>query len=133
VTRLAVRHGADGLLVFDDTGVTGHPDHQAATAAAVAAAKAAALPVLAWTIPEAIASQLKTETGAPFVGRPGDEVDLCVRVDRTRQRRAAFLHVSQLSQGAVLWRRLQLQGDCENMRWIEPGGSPGAGEQPRTG
>ncbi len=32
VTRLAARLGAEGLLVFDDTGITGHPDHQAATA-----------------------------------------------------------------------------------------------------
>ena len=36
VTRLAARVGAEGLLVFDDTGITGHPDHQAATRAAVA-------------------------------------------------------------------------------------------------
>ena len=69
VTDLATRHRADGLLVFDDTGVTGHPDHKAATAAAVGAARAAALPVLAWTIPEAVASQLRAETGARFAGQ----------------------------------------------------------------
>ena len=38
VTRLAARLGAEGLLVFDDTGITGHPDHQAATLAALLAA-----------------------------------------------------------------------------------------------
>src|SRR5487761_1165145 len=88
VTGLAARHGADGLLVFDDTGITGHRDHQAATAAAVSA------------------------------GRPAGQVDIRVRVDRTRQRRAALLHASQISPAAVLWRRLQLQGDCEHLRWI---------------
>jgi LmbE family N-acetylglucosaminyl deacetylase len=133
VAELAARHGVDGLLVFDGTGVTGHADHKAATAAAVAAARAAGMPALAWTIPEAIASQLRAETGARFVGRPAGQVDLCVRVDRTRQRRAALLHASQVSPSAVLWRRLQLQGDCEHLRWIEPGGSAGAGEQAVTG
>jgi N-acetylglucosamine malate deacetylase 2 len=120
VARLAARHDADGLLVFDDTGVTGHGDHKAATAAAAGAARTAGLPVLAWTITEAVASQLRAETGAWFAGRPVGEVDLCVRVDRTRQRRAALLHASQVSPGAVLWRRLQLQGECEYLRWIQP-------------
>lgn len=64
VAGLAARHGVDGLLVFDDTGITGHGGH-----------KAASLPALACTLPDAIASQL------------------------------------------------QLQGNCEHLRWIEPGGS----------
>jgi LmbE family N-acetylglucosaminyl deacetylase len=118
VTGLAARHGADGFLVFDDTGITGHHDHQAATAAAVSAARAAALAVLAWALPAAIVGRLAAETGAPFAGRPAGQVDICVRVDRARQRRAALLHASQISPAAVLWRRLQLQGDCEHLRWI---------------
>ena len=118
VIGCAARHGADGLLVFDDTGITGHRDHQAATAAAAGAARNASLPVLAWTLPAAIADRLVAETGAPFAGRPAGQVDICVRVDRARQRRAALLHASQISPAAVLWRRLQLQGDCEHLRWI---------------
>ncbi len=118
VISLAARHRADGLLVFDDTGITGHRDHQAATAAAVGAAGQTGLTVLAWALPAAIAGQLQAETGAPFMGRPPDDVDICVRVSRARQRRAALLHVSQISPTAVLWRRLQLQGDCEHLRWI---------------
>ena len=127
VTDLATRRGVDGLLVFDDTGVTGHGDHKAATAAAAVAARAAGLPALAWTIPAAIASQLRAETGAPFAGRPAGQVDLCIRVDRTRQRRAALLHASQVSPAAVLWRRLELQGDVEHLRWIEAAAVPGRG------
>jgi N-acetylglucosamine malate deacetylase 2 len=118
VTRLAARARPDGLLVFDDTGITGHPDHQAATRAAVHAAAAAGLPVLAWTLTDAIAGRLRAETGAPFAGQPPGRIDLCVRVDRAAQRNAAFLHASQISPGAVLWRRLQLQGDCEHLRWL---------------
>lgn len=133
VAELAAQHRSDGLLVFDETGVTGHADHKAATTAAVGAAKAAALPVLVWTLPEAVAGQLRAETGAPFAGRPADQVDLCVRVDRTRQLRAASLHVSQISPGALLWRRLQLQGECEHLRWMAPRGGARAGEQPGTG
>jgi N-acetylglucosamine malate deacetylase 2 len=118
VIGLAARHGADGLLVFDDTGITGHRDHQAATAAAVGAARTAGVPVLAWVLPAAIASRLAAETGTPFAGRRADQVDICVRVNRARQRRAAWRHASQISPAAVLWRRLQLQGDCEHLRWI---------------
>lgn len=112
--------GAGGLLVFDDTGITGHPDHRAATAAAVRAARQAGLPVLAWALPDAVAGQLRAETGQAFAGQPGAVIDLCVRVSRSRQRRAALLHTSQVSPSAVLWRRLQLQGECEHLRWLVP-------------
>jgi hypothetical protein len=46
-------------------------------------------------------------------------VELCVRVGRSRQRHAA-LHASQVSPGAVRGRRLQLQGECEHLRWLVP-------------
>jgi N-acetylglucosamine malate deacetylase 2 len=116
----AARRGAAGLLVFDDTGITGHPDHRAATAAAVLAARHAGPPVLAWALPGVVAAQLKAETGQDFAGQPPDTIDFCVRVSRTRQRRAALLHASQVSPAAVLWRRLQLQGECEHLRWLVP-------------
>ena len=130
VARLAVRSGAEGLLVFDDTGITSHPDHQAATRAAMSAALAASLPVLAWTLPDAVADRLRAETGHAFTGQPPGRVDLCVRVGRARQRRAALLHASQISPGAVLWRRLQLQGDCEHLRWLH---RPGAASPVQAG
>jgi LmbE family N-acetylglucosaminyl deacetylase len=126
VTRLAARIGAEGLLVFDDTGITGHPDHQAATRAALLAASPGRLPVLAWTLPDAVADRLRAETGGAFAGQPPGRVDLCIRVDRARQCRAALMHASQISPAAVLWRRLQLQGDCEHLRWLPPPGGPAA-------
>src|SRR5438552_2579284 len=85
--------------------VVGHPDHQAATGAALRAGRAAGLPVLAWTLPANVASQLRSETGQTFAGQPPDRIDLCIRVDRARQRRAALMHASQISPTAVLWRR----------------------------
>ena len=117
---LAARHRPDGVLVFDNTGVTSHPDHQAATRAAVLAAMATGLPVLAWALPAAIAGRLRAETGQPFTGQPPDRLDICIRVDRTRQRRAALAHASQISPSAVVWRRWQLQGDCEYLQWLLP-------------
>jgi N-acetylglucosamine malate deacetylase 2 len=124
VTRLAGRLGAEGLLVFDDGGITGHPDHQAATRAAVRAGSAAALPVLAWALQDGVAGRLRRETGGAFTGQPPGRIDLCIRVDRARQRRAALMHATQISPAAVLWRRLQLQGDCEHLRWLhQPGGA----------
>ena len=124
----AARGRASGLLVFDDTGITGHPDHRAATDAAVLVGQQAGLPVLAWALQEMVAARLAAETGQGFAGRPPGLIDLCIRVSRSRQRRAALLHASQLSPGAVLWRRLQLQGECEHLRWLVP---PRAAVEPR--
>src|SRR5665647_1908741 len=45
VLDLAAEVGADGLLVFDADGVTGHLDHASATAAALAAADSSGLAV----------------------------------------------------------------------------------------
>jgi LmbE family N-acetylglucosaminyl deacetylase len=120
VTALASQHHPDGLLAFDDTGVTGHPDHRAATAAAVRAGTALALPVLAWALPADVADRLRAETGQPFAGQPPGNLDFAVPVNRACQRKAAWLHASQISPGAVLWRRLELQGDTEHLRWLLP-------------
>jgi N-acetylglucosamine malate deacetylase 2 len=124
---LAAGTRVGGLLVFDDTGITGHPDHKAATRAAVRAGRLAGLPVLAWTLPAAVAARLRAETGQDFRGQQADHIDLCVRVSRDRQRRAALLHASQVSPTAVLWRRLQLQGECEHLRWLATGSGRDAG------
>ena len=78
----ATRHRVGGLLVFDDTGITGHPDHQAATAAAVLAGRLAGLPVLAWALTDAVAARLAAETGQPFAGQTPGAMDLCVQGDR---------------------------------------------------
>ncbi|HEX9030739.1 MAG TPA: PIG-L deacetylase family protein [Streptosporangiaceae bacterium] len=117
VTAMIDRCRADGLLVFDESGVTGHPDHQAATGAALHAASAAGLPALAWALPAAVARTLSQETGHAFAGRPPASLEVCLSVDRTAQRRAALTHASQISPGAVLWRRLELLGDQEHLRW----------------
>ena len=112
------QHDPDGLLVFDETGITGHPDHRAATAAALHAARTRRLPVLAWTLPAAVASRLLAETGQPFAGQPPDRIDLRIRVRRRAQHRAALAHASQISPDAVVWRRLHLLGDHEHLRWL---------------
>jgi len=112
--------GADGLLVFDTAGVTGHPDHMAATAAGLLAAEMLNLPVLGWTLPEVVAAQLNQELGASFIGHPDQDIDLRVIVDRTRQRLASHAHSSQALPTSVLWRRLELLGDTESLRWLRP-------------
>jgi LmbE family N-acetylglucosaminyl deacetylase len=110
--------GADGLLVFDTAGVTGHCDHMAATAAGVLAAEMIHLPVLGWTLPQAVAARLNQELGASFIGHQDEEIDLRVTVDRARQRLASHAHVSQALPSSVLWRRLELLGDTESLRWL---------------
>lgn len=59
-------------------------------------------------------------TGQDFAGQPPDRIDLRIHVSRHRQRRAALLHASQVSPGAVLWRRLLLLGEREYLRWLVP-------------
>lgn len=116
--RLAVEATRpDGLLVFaPEGGVTGHPDHEAASRAALAVAAAHGLPVLEWGLPHAVADALNEEFGASFVGLGPDELPIVITVDRTRQLAAAHEHVTQAVPGSVLWRRLEKLGDKEYLR-----------------
>ncbi|MFK5634354.1 MULTISPECIES: PIG-L deacetylase family protein [unclassified Ornithinimicrobium] len=109
----------EGLLVFDVTGISGHPDHVAATEAAVRAGEELDVPVLAWTLSPEVADALRTETGVPFAGRSGPGC-FDIQVDRTAQHRAIACHVSQAVPGSVLWRRLELQADREALVWLRP-------------
>jgi LmbE family N-acetylglucosaminyl deacetylase len=109
----------DGILVFDPVGgVTGHEDHAAASRAAVAAARHNGIPVLGWALPAAVADALNTEYGTAFAGHPDVDLDLTIDVDRARQQRAIAAHASQAVPGSVLWRRLELLGDREHLRWL---------------
>jgi LmbE family N-acetylglucosaminyl deacetylase len=118
VVEAATAAGVGGLLVFDSTGVTGHPDHVAATAAALEAAERLDLPVLAWTLPATVADQVGRELGVGLLGRPERDIDLTVVVSRERQRRASLAHASQAVPTSILWRRLELLGDVEHLRWL---------------
>ena len=111
----------DGLLVFAvEGGVTGHPDHEAASRAALAVAADRALPVVEWGLPEAVAATLRDEFGGAFVGHADEALPIVVAVDRSRQVSAAHLHVSQAVPGSVLWRRLELLADREHLRLTLP-------------
>lgn len=115
---LAAGAGADALVVFDEGGITGHPDHCRATEAAVVAASRVGLDVVAWALPASVAAQLNAELGTTFVGRAPGEIHAAVPVDRTRQRAAIACHASQSTDNPVLWRRLELLGGLEHLRWI---------------
>jgi LmbE family N-acetylglucosaminyl deacetylase/uncharacterized OsmC-like protein len=120
VRQTALRAGAQGLVVFDDSGVTGHSDHIAASEAALDAATELGLPVLGWTLPLRVAQQLNAEFGSTFTGHQPTEVDLTVPVERNKQRTASLAHASQAVPTSVLWRRLELLGDVEHLRWLKP-------------
>ncbi|MGH8992542.1 MAG: PIG-L family deacetylase, partial [Acidimicrobiia bacterium] len=92
VRSLADDVGADTLVVFDLGGITGHPDHQRATDAALAAALDSRYSVLAWTLPDTVAHALNAEFGTAFVGRADHNVDLILPVDRRRQLGAIHHH-----------------------------------------
>jgi LmbE family N-acetylglucosaminyl deacetylase len=114
----AVEHhlgDAEALVVFEPGGVTGHPDHRAATRAALAVATRRELPVLQWGVAPPVAAALNAELGTSFVAFDGEDVV----VDRRRQRRAISCHRSQ--DNPVLRRRLQLQGPVDRVRLDHPG------------
>ena len=108
----------DCLVVFDEGGITGHPDHQRATEAALASAQQVGVPVLAWALPASIAATLNDEFEAGFIGREPSEIDLQIDVDRRLQHEAISCHASQSTHNPVLWRRLALQGRVESLRWL---------------
>ncbi|MEU5261949.1 PIG-L deacetylase family protein [Amycolatopsis sp. NPDC021455] len=116
VTEAAKQGQPTHLIAFDVGGVTGHPDHVCATEAALGAAAALSLPVLGWTVPDAVAAVLNAEFGTAFVGRRDDEIDWTIRVDRGRQQAAIAAHRSQSSDNPVLRRRLHLLGNVEHLR-----------------
>lgn len=118
VAAVANSRASDGFLVFDPSGVTGHPDHMAATVAAVEAARELGLPVLAWVLPEQVSAVLVAEFSAPFSGRAAAEIDIEHPVDRKRQLAAVNAHPSQAVPGSVLWRRLELLGGVEHLMWL---------------
>lgn len=128
--------GAEGLLVFDDNGVTGHPDHVAATRAAVDAGRRLGLPVLAWALPADVAGRLHAELGVTMGGRLPGELDFWLSCPREAQLAAVHAHVSQAVPASPLWRRLQLLGDREWLRFLVDGAdaqNSRAGATPTSG
>lgn len=114
----------DVLLVFDaKSGVTGHPDHSAASEAAFTVARRHRLPVLEWFLPEPVVAALNDELGVSFPSRAELDEPIALTVDRTRQREAIAAHVSQAVPGSILWRRLELLGDREHLR-LTPAQAP---------
>jgi len=116
VRQLIAEQHPSHLLVFDIGGVTGHPDHQRATDAALAAARTTGRTVLAWTLPREVADRLNDQFGTAFIGRTPDEIDAQFSVSRTRQHRAITAHRSQSLHNHVLSRRLALLRDREHLR-----------------
>lgn len=109
------------LVAFEPSGVTGHPDHRAATAAAHRLAARRHLPVLEWGVPPSVAAALNAELATSFEGLAGDgAVD--VTVDRAPQLAAIACHASQATANAVLARRLELEGPVERVRLRRPTG-----------
>lgn len=113
---IAAVHDPQALLTYDRGGITGHPDHQRATDAAIAVGERMGIPVLGWALPEHVAATLRQEFSAPFVGRDDTELDLALDVDRSRQRAAIACHGSQLAGNPVPERRIELHGDQEHLR-----------------
>ena len=108
----------EGVLVFDPSGVTGHPDHVAASSAAIAAADALELPCIGWTLPANIAAALNNEHGTTFTGHNPADIDYVIAVEREQQRAAAAAHASQALPTSVLWHRLTLLGGFEHLRQL---------------
>jgi N-acetylglucosamine malate deacetylase 2 len=107
---------ARGLIVFEPGGVTGHPDHRAATATATRVAMARGLDLIEWGLAAEVARRLRAEFGVPFVALGEGPGLSTLRVDRRAQLAAIACHRSQLVDNPVVRRRLALQGDLECVR-----------------
>ena len=108
----------DGILAFDTSGVTGHPDHIQATVVASRLATQLGVGLLGWTLPRTVANSLNDEFGSSLAGYEEGEIDFVISVNREKQRRAVECHPSQLAPGIMLWRRLELQSEKECLRWL---------------
>jgi len=95
VLSAASAMSAEAFMVFDPSGVTGHPDHATATAAALRAADILDIPVVGWTLPAEVAQTLNAENGTSFTGHAAGDITYRVRVRREVQLRAAAAHASQ--------------------------------------
>jgi LmbE family N-acetylglucosaminyl deacetylase len=112
--------GADLLVVFEPGGVTGHPDHRAATAAAERVAARHGVSVLEWGVPPDVAGALNDEVGTAFVAGTGCDIE----VERTAQLDAISCHASQAHDNPVLRRRLALLGSRERLRLVDASRQP---------
>src|SRR5690606_18577083 len=131
VVRDALDAGANLWRVIADEGITGDPDHPAATAAAKIAAEHSDLPALAWAGPSTVAHAPYEELGATFVGRDLDDCDLVISVDRAAQLNAIECHRSQSVTNPVLRRRLELHHATECLRVLRPAPPERIPGQPR--
>lgn len=108
---------ADALVVFEPSGITGHPDHQTATLLASRVADEEGLLLIEWGVPEPVAAQLRQEFGVPLAGLGlGDGLLVSTPVDRSRQWAAIGCHTSQHPDNPLLARRLELSGEREWLR-----------------
>ena len=110
------------LIALEPRGVTGHPDHRAATAAAERIADQRALPVVEWGIDPITASKLKEQYGLCFETIDDGPGVFDVRVDRTAQLTAIRCHASQLDDDPVVCTLLTMRGDVERVRIRRPRG-----------
>ena len=116
--KLAGTRTPNGILAFDPSGVTQHPDHVRATDVASRLAGQLNIGLLGWTLARSVVKILNEEFETSLVGHTPADIDIEISVDRTRQRRAVECHPSQLTPGAMLWRRLELQSSQECLRWL---------------
>ncbi len=107
----------DGLLVLDPGGVNGRTDHVVATEAALEAATRSGASVLAWGLPPDVATALNEETGSSAF-TPIGPGSFAVPVDRERQRLATLTYAHDAAADTLGWRRLELLGDTERLRWL---------------
>jgi N-acetylglucosamine malate deacetylase 2 len=68
-------------------------------------------------LPQSVADQLNEEFDASFTGHQPGEIDMVLDVDRSRQLAAIAAHAGQAGPSSVLWRRLDLLGGSEFLRW----------------
>ncbi|HEY5011898.1 MAG TPA: PIG-L deacetylase family protein [Acidimicrobiia bacterium] len=109
------------LIVFEPQGVTGHPDHRAATAAAERIADRRDLPVVEWGLDPVTVARLEEQYDMRFHAIVDGPHVFDLPVGRGEQLEAIQCHSSQLDDDPIVLKRLALQGTIERVRLRRPG------------
>jgi LmbE family N-acetylglucosaminyl deacetylase len=128
-----LERGTAAIVTFEPNGVTGHPDHRAASAAALRVANDRGATLVEWGLQPKVAAQLRAMCDVRFHSIPDGADVLDLVVSRLEQRKAIASHRSQLDDDPLVLRRLAIQGDIERIRLRPPLGASRSTARMRDG
>jgi len=119
VQKLEKAGPAEAVLAFDETGITKHQDHVAATEAAKAFAIDHRVSLYMWMLPEEVANILNRRFETSFRGRSEDEINFTLDVTQEREQQWQAIRCHQSQSGGLSVVRALLKLLCGQEYLIE--------------